>query len=204
MASIIRGKAALIINECQLGVIDERYAGFPGLARQVEARGIVPRIAKLADAFRAAGLPVVHTPVIHRTDFIDIAPTTLINALTLKGRKMAEGSEGVGYVEGLEAKPEDIEIIRTSGIIAFNGTSLDAILRRMNVSTVVLTGVSSNLAMPGNMMTASDLGYTVVIPEDCIAAADPDTHEVIVEQQLRMLSRISTAEEVTAAIQTSA
>ena len=38
-------------------------------------------------------------------------------------------------------------------------------------ATVVLVGVSTNLGMPGNMMTACDLGYTVVIPEDCIAGA---------------------------------
>lgn len=200
MAGNIRGKAALVINECQKGVIDIAHAGFPGLAKQVAERGIVPRIAALAEAFRKAGLPVMHVPVVHRPDLVDVAPNSLINALSLKHRRMAEGSPEAAYVPELEPKPEDIEIRRTSGIIAFNGTSVDAILRRMDVSTVVLVGVSTNLGIPGNMMTACDLGYTVVIPEDCIAAADPETHAVIVENQLRMMSRITTSEDVIAEI----
>ena len=198
--SMIKGKAALIVNECQLGVIDARYCSFKGLAQQVEERGMVANIAALAAAFRKAGLPVVHTPVRHRPDFADMAPNSLISAISLKQRNMAEGSPEAGFVEGLEPKPEDIVIVRTSGIIAFNGTSLDAILRRMDVSTVVLVGVSTNLGMPGNMMTACDLGYTVVIPEDCIAGADPEVHKIIVAEQLRLMSRITTAEEVTKAI----
>jgi nicotinamidase-related amidase len=196
----IEGRAALIVNECQLGVIDANYTGFPGLANQVAERGIVNRIANLAAAFRAKGLPVFHAPVVHREDLADIKPNSLINSLTLKGGKLKKGSPETAFVPELEPHPEDVVIDRPAGLIAFNGTNLDVTLRRMDISTVVLTGVSTNLAMPGNAFAAVDLGYHVVIPEDCTAGADPETHKVIVREQLRMLARITTADAVIAAI----
>src|SRR3546814_4081598 len=68
MSISLNGKPALIVNECQLGVIDARYTGFPGLAEQVEARGIVQRIARLAEAFRSRGLPVIHRSEEHTSE----------------------------------------------------------------------------------------------------------------------------------------
>ncbi|MES2289128.1 MAG: isochorismatase family cysteine hydrolase [Pseudomonadota bacterium] len=196
----IEGRAALIVNECQLGVVDAAHSGFPGLAEQVAQRGILDRIAALASAFRSRALPVIHVPVVHREDLADIRPNSLINALTLKGGKMKAGSPEAAYVPQLVPVASDVIIERPAGLIAFIGTSLDATLRRLGVSTVVLTGVSTNLAMPGNAMAAVDMGYHVVVPEDCIAGADPETHKVIVAQQLRMLARITTAEAVMAAL----
>ncbi|MDK2768920.1 MULTISPECIES: cysteine hydrolase family protein [Sphingomonas] len=196
----IEGRAALIINECQLGVVDAAYAGFRGLADQVAERGILDRIATLADAFRARALPVFHAPVVHRDDLADIKPNSLINALTLKGGKLKKGSVEAEFVPQLKPHPQDFVLDRPAGLIAFNGTNLDATLRRMDIQTVVLTGVSTNIAMPGNTMAAVDLGYYVVIPEDCTAGADPETHRVIVTEQLRMLARITTADEVIAAL----
>ena len=60
--------------------------------------------------------------------------------------------------------------------------------------------VSVNIALPGNAMTATDMGYHVVVPEDCIAGSDAATHAVLVEQQLRLLATMSTAADVAAAI----
>lgn len=197
---MLNGKAALIVNEMQVGVVDSRYTTFPALAQQVEARGIIPKIARLAAAFRKAGLPVFHTPVVHRKDMLGLKANSLINALSLKKHSMAEGSDEAAYVPELVPGEDDFEIIRTSGLIAMCGTQLDAIMRRMDISTVVLTGVSTNVAMAGNSIVAGELGYHVVIPEDCIAGSDAQTHETLVQNQLRMIARIVTADEVIAAL----
>lgn len=198
----LRGRPALLVNECQLGVIDKDYSLFSGLVEQVQTRGIVPRIAGLAQAFRAAGLPVIHAPVVHRTDLADIHANSLINALTLKNRKLLAGSPEAAFIPELRPEADDFVITRSAGLIVMNATSLDATLRRMGVETLVLTGVSTNVAIAGNAMTAIDLGYHVVIPEDCIAGADAQTHETLVKEQLRMLARITSADAVSRAIAT--
>jgi nicotinamidase-related amidase len=193
-------RAALIVNECQLGVIDARYSMFPGLAEQVAARGVIANIARLTQAFRAKGFPVIYTPAIIRPDFADIRANSLISALTLKKRNMARGTVDADYAEALRPTAEDFVIERSGGLIAFNGTSLDVTLRRLGIETVVLTGVSTNIAMPGNTLTAVDLGYHVVIPEDCIAGSDAKSHSLLIENQLRLLATISTTDAVIDAI----
>src|SRR3546814_16811381 len=113
---------------------------------------------------------------------------------------MGAGARDIVVVDVSRRVPQDIVRDRPAGRIDFKAATRDVTLRRMNVTTVVLTGVSTNVAMPGNTMTAVDLGYHVVIPEDCIAGSDADTHKLILENQLRLLARISTADEVIAAL----
>lgn len=200
-AITITGRAALIISECQRGVIEPERAIFPGLANEVARRGIVPRIARLAQCFRAVGLPVIHATAAHRADFLDVKPNTLVDALVRKNRAMVAGTPDVAIVPALAPLPQDIVMERSSGMIPFLGTALDPILRRMDVATVVITGVSTNLAVSGSAFAASEMGYHVVIPEDCIAGADPDIHRAIVDGQLRMIARIVDAETVISALE---
>jgi len=193
-------KAALIVNECQVGILDPRYAMFPALAEQVAARGMVANIATLLAAFRSKSLPVFFTPALLRADMADKQVNTLISAVSSKSGRMVAGTEESKYMPGLEPTDRDFVVQRTAGLIAFHGTNLDLTLRRLGIETVVLTGVSTNVAIPGLALAATDFGYHAVIPEDCIAGSDVDVHRVIVEQQLRMLATITTAEGVIAAV----
>ena len=193
-------KAALIVNECQVGILDSRYSMLPGLAQQSEARQMVPKIAELLAAFRAKKLPVFFTPALLRHDLADKQINTLIAAMSAKSRTMIEGTPESAYMPGLEPTKDDFIIKRTAGLIAFHGTALDITLRRLGVQTIVLTGPSTNIAIPGLAMAATDLGYHVVVPEDCISAGDAESHKVFVENQLRLLATITTKDEVIKAI----
>lgn len=197
---MIVGKAVLIINEGQRGVIDPSISYLPAIAQQVTDRGMIERIATLAEAFRRNGMPVVHTPVVHRRDFRDVKANSLLAANSIKQRSLTEGEAESDYVEGLRPQDGDFEIIRTSGFIAMCATQLDAMLRRMDISTVVLTGVSTNVAIPGNAIVAGELGYHVVVPEDCIAASSPEAHQSIIEHQLRVIARMVSSADLIAAL----
>lgn len=196
----LHGRPALIISECQRGIIEPGMGGFPGLIAQVQARGIVPRIASLAARFRAARLPVFHLTIAHRPDFADVQPNSMLAAMARKGGSLLTGSPAARIIPELNPAPEDFVIERTSGLIGFHGTALDAILRRMHIETVVITGVSTNVAVAGCTMAATDFGYHAIVVEDCIAAADPATHDVIVRDQLRMIARITSAGDIMQAI----
>jgi len=162
MAISIVGTCAVIINECQRGVIEPSSGGFAALVEQVEKRGIVPRIAALADDFRAAGQPVIHLPIAHRPDFADVQPNSLLAALARKNRFLVAGSTEAEIVDALTPAPGDFVVTRSSGLIGFLGTPLDAMLRRMQVGTVVLAGVSTNVAIAGCAMIATELGRRLI------------------------------------------
>jgi nicotinamidase-related amidase len=193
-------KAALIINEVQVGLLDPARSIFPALAEIAAERNIVANIAELIAAFRAKGYPIFYTPAINRADQADRKINTLIAAMSAKLRNMQEGSPEVEHPPEIAPTAADFVVQRGNNLIAFHGTTLDLSLRRMGVETVVLTGISTNVAITGLTMAAVEFGYHAVIPEDCIAGADREAHRFIVEHQLRMLATITSKDEVVAAL----
>jgi nicotinamidase-related amidase len=203
MALSLPSRSALLISECQRGILDPAFGAFAGLAEQAGSRGIVPRIAVLAAAFRTAGMPVFHLTVAHRPDFADVKANSLLSALARKHGTVLAGSPQAQVVGELAPAPQDFVVERSSGLVGFLGTSLDAILRRMEIGSVVIAGVSTNVAVTGCAIVAADLGYHVVVAEDCTAASDAATHQVIVRDQLRMVARVSGSIEIAAALRAS-
>lgn len=193
-------KAALLISECQKGVVDPALSPFPTLAEQVQQRQLVPRIARLAAAFRAAGLPVFHLHVVHRPDYADLPKNNVIIARSVKQGRMRRGTTDVEAIAGLEPQPDDVLHARTFSLGSFHGTDLDSMLRHMGVKTLVLTGVSSNVAIPGTALAGTDMGYQVLVPEDCIAGATAETHEFVVRNLLPMYATVTSQEAVEAAL----
>lgn len=189
-------RIALIISECQQGVVGAENSPFSGLVEQVVVRGILPKIARLADAFRAANLPVIHAHVVHRPDYADVPRTSVIIVQSVKKGRMALGSIDVEPVPVTAPQPGDIVHARGFSLVAFHGTDLDSILRNMGVQTLVLAGVSTNVAIPGMALCASDLGYQVVVPEDCVAGASEGTHRYAVANLLPLYSTLSTGQDV--------
>lgn len=197
-------RVALVISECQRGVIDPQLSAFAGLVEQVKSRSVVAKTAALAEWFRRAGQPVVHAHVAHRKGYIDLPMTNVIVARTAKMGGMVQGSDDVEPVPELTPQEGDIVHARSFSLIAFNGTDFDSLLRNMGITTLVLAGVSSNIAIPGMAACGSDLGYQVVIAEDCVAGASAETHAFNVQNTLPLFATISDAATIAQALETMA
>lgn len=189
---------ALIISECQRGILDADRSVSSGLAEQAASRGIVPRIAALADHFRQRRLPVVHCIIEHRPDQAGMLPNSYLGVMALRSHSMAAGTPDVEIPPEIGPRPSDFVSTRSTGLTAFYGTDLDATLRLNAVRTLILVGVSTNLALPGLAVEAVNRGYDVVLAEDCTAGSSAQTHEFLVANQLALTARISRAEEVVA------
>jgi nicotinamidase-related amidase len=194
-------RPALLISECQRGVIEPGLSPFPSLAEQVVQRGIVGKIASLAAAFRTGALPVIHLHVAHSHDYATLPVTSAIFARSKKQGRMKIGSIDVDPVAELAPHPEDFVHSRGFSLVAFHGTDLDQWLRNMSVTTLVLAGVSSNVAISGMALCGSDLGYQVVVPEDCVAGATPESHAFMVTQALPLYATIASGDAVIDALE---
>ncbi len=64
----------------------------------------------------------------------------------------------------LGPEPEDLVLTRTHGLDPMAGTDLDPVLRNLGVRTIVVTGVSVNVAVTNLVMDAVNRGYDVVLP----------------------------------------
>jgi nicotinamidase-related amidase len=177
-------------------------ASVPGLADQVVRRGILSRIAALAAAARRYGIPVIHCTIAPRGDFSGTAASSPLMASIRRGR-LRQGNIEAEIDEAVAPDPADHIVPRLSGVTSFYGTALDTVLRGLETQTVILTGVSTNVALPGTTIEATNRGYNVVVPEDCTAGGSPETHQFMIREFFPLLSAVTTAEAVLAALQAS-
>jgi nicotinamidase-related amidase len=192
--------AALIINECQNAIIDANYTLNEGLVGEITGRGVVQHIATLAEVCRRNGVLVVHSTMVLRPDGVGTAsPCLLLGGLKKRGTAV-EGHKGAEIVPDLAPRPQDHVSRRLHGLSPFHGTELEPVLRERGVRTVIITGVSTNVGVPGTCLEAVNRGFTAVVPEDCVAGSSREIHDFQIAHILPLLASISTAADVTAAL----
>jgi len=184
-------RAALVISEVQNAWCNPPYDDSP-LARQSEKRGIVGRINELAGAFRDAGLPVIFCTIAARdADWTGWRVTSTLQGQLRRDGRCVTGTAHAALHDDLEVRGSDILIHRYHGLSPFTGTDLDATLRSLEIDTVVLAGVSTNIALPSGSAEAVALGYTVVLAEDATAGGTAETHQMQISMHLPLLATIA-------------
>ncbi|HEX5145564.1 MAG TPA: isochorismatase family cysteine hydrolase [Conexibacter sp.] len=132
---------------------------------------VIPNVRRLADAFRAAGAPVVWA----RCASIRGDGSDQTARHRGQGLVVPEWSYEAQIVEGLGAQEGDIVITKT-GSGCFTSTNLDHLLRNLKIETVVLTGMWTNSCVETTARHAGDLDYNVVLVEDACVAMSPENH----------------------------
>jgi nicotinamidase-related amidase len=189
-------RAALIINECQNGMVNPKGSSNDGLAGEAARRGIVPRLVELAQACREAGVLVVHSTMVPRPDYAGTMRNCLLLASLVKKGAVVSGSPAAEIHPDLTPQDGDVVLERVHGLSPFHSTELEPILRSRGVQTVLVTGVSTNIGVPGACLEAVNRGFTVVVPEDCTAGAWPQAHEFQVTHTLPLLATVTTSQAV--------
>jgi nicotinamidase-related amidase len=180
-------RTAVVNMECQVGLLGPDSV-LPGLARSAAAIDLVGNLRRLFDAARRVGVCVYYCTDERRPDGFGFANNTLVS------RHMPEGENGSGghgaVMPGIEPQPVDVVFRREQGLTGFFATGLDAYLRNTGVTTVVVTGVSLNIAVLGTSIEAMNRGYTVVVPRDCIASDPPEYAEEVSRYTLRNIAYV--------------
>ena len=188
------GACALVTQECQVGVIGAK-AVLRDLA-DAAAPAAVPNIVRLLDAARGADVDVVHCLAVRRPDGRGAnANARLFGATTKLGIDLRPGSGG-DLLPELGPEPTDLVLTRLHGIGPMAGTDLDAVLRNLDVTTIVGVGVSVNIAIVNFVMDAVNLGYRFVLPRDAVAGVPADYADAVIDNTLSLLATITTTDEV--------
>jgi nicotinamidase-related amidase len=135
-----------------------------------------------------------------RADFQGTAVTSALLASVRRRRDLRAGLPGAGIHPLLAPKPSDYVVSRLGGVTSFHATELDAILRTYSVSTVILVGVSTNVALAGTTIEATNRGYNVVVPEDCTAGATDSAHGFMIREFFPLLATVTTSKLASAAL----
>jgi len=190
------GHTAIVTQECQ-GAVMGPNAGLAVLAAEAR-REALPNIATLLPVAREAGATVVHCLVQRRPDGLGSNHNARIFAGGARGVDITPGSEGATLLPELGPQPSDLLLTRWHGVGPMGGTDLDAVLRNLGVSTIVVVGVSLNIAIPNLVMDAVNRGYRVVLPRDGVAGYPAEYGAAMIDNTLSLLATITTTEELIA------
>lgn len=113
---------------------------------------------------------------------------------------MTDQKEQVGghgpVVAPIAPRPADIVFHREQGLTGFFGTGLDGYLRATGVTTVIVTGVSLNIAVLGTAIEAMNLGYWVIVPSDCTASDPPEYAHHVLKYTMRNIALVTTSHNI--------
>ncbi|GAA2091606.1 isochorismatase family protein [Actinomadura alba] len=190
------GHTAMLVMEMQRGVAGD-LSRFPELAAVCAERDVVAHASQAAAAARAAGVRVVQCTAAFRADRAGthIGNSPFIRRLLRDPEHMLEGTGAVEVLPEL-LHADDLESRRHHGFSPFTGTSLDTTLRALGVRTVVATGLSLNLGIPGLCIEAVDLGYRVVVVSDAVAGVPAEYGDEVMARTIGLLAARVTADEL--------
>lgn len=170
-----RNKTALLVIDVQYMNAHRdgkygRWAKEQGIEDQIDwyfsrlEQLTVPSIKSLIQAARQAGIEVIYSQVA---------------SLTEDGREMGwrykawqmtdhVNSKEARILEELAPQPNDLVITKTCTSV-FLGSHLDRYLRNMGIKYLIACGVATNGCVESAVRDASDLEYSILLPEDACA-----------------------------------
>jgi nicotinamidase-related amidase len=183
---------AVLCVECQNGVLGPD-AVLPALA--ADSGQLVATLSRLLDAARANGAHVVHATYEGPLGGRPTGTARLWRTLGPATADWRPGSQATQVIPELLA-PTDLVLPRHHGLFPTMDSELLAVLSGLGVQTVVLTGVSLNLALPFTAGHATQAGFRVVVPRDAVAGTPASYGQQVIDNTLAVLGRITTTDDL--------
>ena len=149
------------------------------------AERVIAQSAKVLDAARAAGLPIIYFQNGWDPDYVEAggpgspnwhksnALRTMRARPELHGKLLARGGWDHALVEGLAPKPGDIRLDKTRYSGFFN-SQLDSVLRARGIRNIVFLGIATNVCVESTLRDGFHLEYFGIMLEDATHQAGPD------------------------------
>jgi nicotinamidase-related amidase len=111
------------------------------------------------------------------------------------------GTWGADAVDGLDAAPNEPVLLRTR-MSCFNGNGLDAMLRSLAITDVIVAGVWTNMAVEHTVRDAADFGYRPHLVSDATSSINDEWQQAAVNYALRNIAELTTTADVIARTRT--
>ena len=106
---------------------------------------------------------------------------------------MEEGTESWKLLDEIVPGKDDL-VLKKHTPDFFIGTILEQVLRKRNIETLILTGVSTEVGIEGTVRHGAYLGYIPVIAEDAVGSSDKQAHDSALEVMRKLFEVKSTKE----------
>ncbi|NLO83297.1 MAG: cysteine hydrolase [Clostridiales bacterium] len=136
------------------------------------AREVTRQIKNIIERERRDDTPVIYICDSHRADDAEFA---------MFKPHCVKNTWGGEVVDALAPQPGDY-IIYKRRYSAFFGTDLDATLREMDISELILVGVCTNICVLYTAADARMLNYKVTVIKDAVASFSSEAHEFALKE----------------------
>lgn len=137
-----------------------------------DARKIVVSIRAQIEKARERNIPIFYLCDRHRADDPEFK---------VWPRHAVQGTPGAEVIAELAPAEGDCVVPKVS-YSGFFQTDLDARLRTSGIEHLILTGCVTNICVLYTAVDAYMRGYTVDVPEDCVAGLNEDDHRFALRQ----------------------
>ncbi|MEW1773474.1 isochorismatase family cysteine hydrolase [Streptomyces sp. NPDC086777] len=172
--------SALLVMDVQKAIVDR----VPDLDPDY-----IPRLTRVIDAARTAGVPVVYVVVGFRQGHPETKSSPLFSALP-EGA-FTDSDPGAAIHPDVVPRPGE-SIVTKKRVSAFAGSDLDLVLRGGGIDHLVLTGLATSGVVLSTLRQAADLDYRLTVLADGCGDTDPEVHRVLTEKVFPRQADIAT------------
>ena len=183
---------AIICVECQNGVLGGESV-LPVL--RADSADLVENVRRLLDAARAFGARVVHATY---EGSLGGQPTGTARLWRVLGPATADWRPGGPETSVIPALlgQEDLVLPRHHGLFPTLDSELLPVLKGLGVTTLVLAGVSLNLAITHTAGHATQAGFEVVVPRDAVGGTPATYAKQVLDNTIAVLGRLVTVDQL--------
>lgn len=201
------GRSALLVVDMQHGFLDE------GASLEVPAgRAVIPNIKRLIDACRASKVPVIFTEFVyaetvpclrgepfgleHLPANPDAPPEYgVASANCLIGPNAGQGAESSKTIDELMPRDDEL-VVEAHTYDKFYGTPLDLALRSLNVSHLMISGVTTDVCVNSTLIAAAMRNYYVTAATDGMATIHDHIQKACFQIWQNKFARLKAADEL--------
>ncbi|MEA2622509.1 MAG: ureidoacrylate peracid hydrolase [Chloroflexota bacterium] len=159
-------------------------------------RQMIPRVASVLEAARHAGVTVVYVQNTVLPGGLSDSSADLARRARIGLRTSAtlDGTDGHRFVPEVAPLDGDL-VVRKHRASAFNGTTLDTILRSAGIETVVLVGTATQGSVINTAYGGIGLNYYVVVVRDAVSSWRDDLHQaamLLMENAVNEMTDVAT------------
>lgn len=154
---------------------------FTATAKFVHEHQVINHANRVIAFARSKHIPIIFVRVGFSSSYIECPLNSPVFGKAKEYKALELETWGTQFHEALDVQPHDT-IITKHRISAFFGTSLEPILSANKIEHLIITGVSTDMAVQTTARDAHDRDYLVTIISDACGAGSLKTHTSTIKE----------------------
>ena len=194
-------KCALIVVDMQNDYCHTRGVYSRNDLKCFDIQSVTAATARAVIECKRRGIPVIYLRMAWNTDAsglpIDAGLIVEQSRPFIRTEGLRRGTWGVEVLEELPAPDYVVDKTRYSG---FHNTGLEALLRGLQIETIFLAGVITNMCVEATARDAFHRDFRFVVMSDCVSGFNRKLHDASLET-LQIFGKVKRSDELLGEIQ---